>query len=83
MNKILTTPFIKTSISSIKIISFTITSCHIIPYDCGTVYINFIDENDVIYSKSIFLCEEEYDAWTDDSYLFNYINENIHTIFNS
>ena len=36
MNKILKSPFIKNTIITIKIISFTVTSCHIIPADCAT-----------------------------------------------
>ena len=83
MNKILKSPFIKNTIITIKIISFTVTSCHIIPADCATIYVNFIDENNVIHPRSFLLCEEEYDAWTTDDYLLNYINESIHIIFNS
>ena len=51
MNKILKSPFIKN----------TVTSCHIIPYDCGTIYVNFIDENETVYPRSFMLCENEYD----------------------
>ena len=69
--------------TKIKIISFTVTSCHIIPYECGTIYVNFIDENETIYPRSFTLRENEYDDWTNDDYLFNYINESIHTIFDS
>lgn len=83
MNKILKTPFIKNTLTKIKIISFTVTSCHIIPYDSGTIYVNFIDENEIIYPRSFTLRENEYDDWTNDDYLFNYINESIHTIFDS
>ena len=83
MNKVLKTPFIKNTMTTIKIISFTVSSCHIIPYDCATIYVNFIDENEIIYPRSFLLCEEEYDNWTTDDYLFQYINESIHTIFNS
>ena len=51
MIKILKTPFIKNTLTKIKIVSFTVTSCHIIPYDCGTIYVNFIDENETIYPR--------------------------------
>ena len=83
MNKVLKTPFIKNTLTKIKIISFTVTSCHIIPYDCGTIYVIFIDENETIYPRSFMLCEDEYDAWTSDDYLFSCINESIHTIFDT
>ena len=49
----------------------------------GIYYVKVIDENNVIHPRSFLLCEEEYDAWTTDDYLLNYINESIHIIFNS
>ena len=83
MNKVLKTPFIKNTMTKIKIISFTVTSCHIIPFECGTIYVNFIDENEIIYPRSFILSGDEYLDWDSDLYIFNYINESIHTIFDS
>ena len=51
MNKILKTPFIKNTMTKIKTISFIITSRHVLPYTCGTIYVNFIDEDETVYPR--------------------------------
>ena len=59
MNKVLKTPFIKNTMTKIKITSFTVTSCHIIPFECGTIYVNFIDEIEIIYPRSFILSGDD------------------------
>ena len=81
MNKILKTPFIKNILTKIKITSFTVISCHVIPHVSATVYVNFIDEDANVYPRHFILKDEEYDNWEDDTYLYSYINESIHIIF--
>ena len=81
MNKILKTPFIKNILTKIKIISFTVISCHVIPHTSATIYVNFLDEDQNVYPRHFILKDEEYDNWEDDTYLYAYINESIHIIF--
>ena len=81
MNKVLKTPFIKNILTKIKIISFTVVSCHVIPHVSATVYVNFIDEDSNVHPRHFVLKDEEYDEWLNDNYIYDYINELIHIIF--
>ena len=66
---------------SIEITRFYITSCVIIPFTSATVYLNLLDSEENVYQRSFFLQDEEYTRWTDDEYVFTYVNDNISKIF--
>ena len=65
-----------------NIISYSVTNVYVQLYTSVTLQITFFDDQNIPYNKIICLKNSDYLGWgSDDSYLTNYITENITSIF--
>ena len=75
-NSILITP------KTFNIISYSVTNVFVQLYTSVTLQITFFDDQNIPYNKIICLKNNDYLSWgSDDSYLTNYITQNITSIF--
>ena len=75
-NSILITP------KTFTIISYSVTNVFVQLYKSVTLQITFFDDQNISYNKIICLKNNDYLGWgSDDSYLTNYITQNITSIF--
>ena len=75
-NSILITP------KTFNLISYSVTNVFVQLYKSVTLQITFFDDQNISYNKIICLKNNDYLGWgSDDSYLTNYITQNITTIF--
>ena len=75
-NPILITP------QTFNITYYSVTNVYVELYKSVTLQITFYDNQNIPYNKIICLKNSDYLGWgSDDSYLTNYITENITSIF--
>ena len=75
-NPILITP------KTFNLISYSVTNVFVQLYKSVTLQITFFDDQNISYNKIICLKNSDYLGWgSDDSYLTNYISQNITSIF--
>ena len=75
-NSILITP------KSFNLISYSVTNVFVQLYTSVTLQITFYDDKNISHNKIICLKNNDYLGWgSDDSYLTNYITQNITSIF--
>ena len=75
-NPILITP------PTFTIVSYSVTNVFVELYKSVTLQITFFDDQNISYNKIICLKNNDYLGWgSDDSYLTNYISQNITSIF--
>ena len=75
-NSILITP------KSFNLIYYSVTNVYVELYKSVTIQVSFYDDQNLTYNKIICLKNNDYLRWgSDDSYLTNYITQNITTIF--
>ena len=67
----------------IEIIEYQIITVTIVPNTSVTVYLYLFGKNNKIYERLLIIDGQEYLNYTDDSYLYNYINKNIENIYNN
>ena len=74
-------PIIITS-KTFNIISYSVTNVYVELYKSVTLQILFYDDQNISYNKISCLKNSDYLGWgSDDSYLTNYITQNITSIF--
>ena len=79
----LTEPFTLTVSKTTNIVKFKITNVVVTPFVQGTLFIVLEDMNGEEFPRMIVISGTDYMNWTKDDYLFNYVNSNIESIFNS
>ena len=66
-----------------SIISYEIVSISLVLNTSATVYLLLFSNDNKIYERVLSLNGDEYLAYTDDSYLYTYINSRIEKIYNN
>ena len=67
----------------IEIIEYQIITVTIVPNTSVTVYLYLFGKNNKLYERLLIIDGELYLQYTDDSFLYNYINKNIENIYNN
>ena len=72
-----------TILQKISIISYEIVSVSLVLNTSATVYLLLFSNDNKIYERVLLLNGDDYLAYTDDSYLYIYINSRIEKIYNN
>ena len=72
-----------TILQKISIISYEIVSISLVLNTSATVYLLLFSNDNKIYERVLLLNGDDYLAYTDDSYLYIYINSRIEKIYNN
>ena len=67
----------------IEIIEYQIITVTIVPNTSVSIYLYLFGKNNKIYERLLIIDGELYLQYTDDSFLYNYINKNIENIYNN
>ena len=63
--------------------SFTISGVDVVPGTSANIYIVITASNGRTFARTVPLVNASYTAWTDDSYLYSYIQTNIASLFSA
>ena len=70
-------------LQKISIISYEIVSVSLVLNTSATVYLLLFSNDNKVYERVLLLNGDDYLAYTDDSYLYTYINSRIEKIYNN